>query len=125
MKKPTIVAICLTPFVLCGGCVGVGVLLNVLDPPKASSSSSQPITAPVATTQPTKPSATIAGFNRLQSGMSYDDVLAIVGEPTEEMSRSTIGDNEAVMYRWSNGWGNMTALFQNGQLVTKAQVGLK
>lgn len=123
MKTRTIVGLCLLPFVTCGGCVGLALLVNVLDPPPSVATEQLITTAPVK--QPTKLSATIAGFNRVQPGMSYADVVAIVGEPTEEMSRSAIGENEAVTYRWSNGWGTMTALFQNGLLVTKAQAGLK
>jgi hypothetical protein len=125
MKTQTIVAICSLPFVLCGGCVGLAMLVNVIDPPQQTVTPEQTTKAAPVATQPIKLEATLAGFGRLQSGMTYDEVLAIVGEPTEEMSRSAIGDNEAVMYRWANGWGNMTAMFQNGLLVTKAQAGLK
>ncbi len=130
MKTTTIVALVSIPFVCCGGCLSLGLMLNVLDPPPANQpATNQPAIATQqkaqATPTRTRPSATIEGFNRLAAGMSYAEVLAIIGEPTEEMSRSTIGDDEAVLYRWANGIGSVTVLFHNGRLATKAQAGLR
>lgn len=69
---------------------------------------------------------TMANYNRLRNGMSYRQVIAIVGQPSQEVSRSEIAGYETVMYIWEGSWGaNMNAMFQNGELVQKAQLGLK
>jgi hypothetical protein len=57
--------------------------------------------------------------------MSYQEVVAILGEPGEEISRSDLAGTTMVMYQWSRWNGaNMNAMFQNDALVTKAQFGL-
>jgi hypothetical protein len=71
--------------------------------------------------------ASMEDFNTLQAGMSYSQVCDIVGDQGTEMSRSEIAGYQTIMYSW-NGNGilgaNMTAMFQNGKLVSKAQFGL-
>lgn len=72
------------------------------------------------------PSLTMAGFNRVKSGMTFDQVTAIIGQPSQEMSRTAIGGTETVMYMWEGHLGaNMNATFQDGKLVQKAQFGLQ
>jgi hypothetical protein len=58
--------------------------------------------------------------------MSYQEVVAIIGEPGKEMSSSNVAGYHTVMYGW-NAWtgAGMNAMFQNGKLVTKAQFGLR
>jgi hypothetical protein len=70
---------------------------------------------------------TMANYERLETGMSYDGVVDILGEPGKEMSRNEIADITTVMYMWSGGFvgGNMNAMFQNDRLVSKAQFGLR
>jgi ABC-type uncharacterized transport system permease subunit len=70
---------------------------------------------------------TLAEFNRIQTGMSYSQVVGIIGAPGTEISRSEIGGYLTIMYQWQNeiSLGNMNAMFQNGALVSKAQFGLK
>jgi len=66
-------------------------------------------------------------YNRLQNGMSYEEVSGIIGEPGQESSRVEVpGTPVTVMYSWQNADGsNMNAMFQDDKLVTKAQFGLK
>jgi hypothetical protein len=75
------------------------------------------------------PAVTMANFNRLRMGMSYAQVTAIIGEPSQEMSRVEVAGTETVMYMWEADGitfgGNMNAMFQNGRLVSKAQFGLR
>lgn len=69
---------------------------------------------------------TMANYNRLETGMSYAQAVAILGEPGMEQSRSDIAGYTTVMYTWhATGIANMNAMFQNDRLVSKAQLGLK
>jgi hypothetical protein len=70
---------------------------------------------------------TMAQFNQLRNGMTYDQVIKVLGSRGQEMSRSEIAGIETVMYQWegSSFGGNMNAMFQNGKLIQKAQFGLK
>lgn len=76
---------------------------------------------------------TFAMFNQITTDMTYQQVMAIIGTPGEEMSHNKLPgvpgvmpDIETVMYQWVNGNGsNMNAMFQNGKLIQKAQFGLR
>jgi len=74
----------------------------------------------------TQAGVTLAQYNQLQTGMSEQQVYAILG-PGTEISRSDIGGIVTVMYQWDgDGFGaNMNAMFQNGHLIQKAQFGLE
>lgn len=68
---------------------------------------------------------TMDEFNQIQSGMSYQQTVNIIGFDGTEMSRSELFGIVTVMYSWSNSNGsNMNAMFQNDQLISKAQLGL-
>lgn len=69
---------------------------------------------------------TLANYYRLKTGMTYQQVVQILGREGTEMSSSEIGQISTVMFMWrgqAHG-GNMNAMFQNGQLVSKAQFNL-
>jgi hypothetical protein len=76
---------------------------------------------------------TKAHYDRIQKGMSYRQVVAVIGAEGEEVSRNELEgvpgvmeSVETVMYQWQNGNGsNMNAMFQNDKLMQKAQFGLK
>jgi len=66
-------------------------------------------------------------YLKLQNGMTYEQVVGILGEEGEEMSSNEIGGTRTVMYMWkAKGFGgsNMNAMFQDNALITKAQFGL-
>lgn len=66
-------------------------------------------------------------FSRLEMGMSYREVVEILGKDGTELSRNNIGGFETVLYEWDGkGWGGggMNAMFQNGKLIQKSQLGL-
>ena len=72
------------------------------------------------------PVVTMAKFRQLDTGMSYRKAVAIIGAEGTEMSRSDLPDHTTVMYMWTNTNGsNMNAMFQNSELVMKAQSGLE
>ena len=75
-------------------------------------------------------------YLKIQNGMSYSQVVSIIGAAGEEVTRHKIEGVpgvmepvETVMYQWVNRSGsnmhNMHAVFQNDKLVQKAQVGLE
>lgn len=76
---------------------------------------------------------TMDEYNRIKSEMFYSQVVSIIGEEGEELSRSSIPGVqgfmppiETIMYQWKNSNGsNMNAMFQNNSLINKAQFGLR
>lgn len=73
---------------------------------------------------------TMAGFQKIRTGMEYREVAKILGEEGEEASRNEMGGFVTVMYTWKAKdflitGGNMNAMFQNGRLTSKAQTGLR
>ena len=132
------------------GCLWLALILGCT-PPKENSNSGQnssPATSPTNTattsssparstakTSPTTASTpastagvTMENYNRLKTGMTYAQVVQILGKEGEELSSNEIGGYKTVMYKWDGdaGWGaNMNAMFQNGKLNSKSQFGLK
>lgn len=80
-----------------------------------------------------EPKVTKSEFDRIKNGMSYRDVVNIIGEPGEEISSNRIEgvpgvmeSIDTIMYMWQNpGGSNMNAMFQNDKLMQKSQFGLK
>jgi hypothetical protein len=65
-------------------------------------------------------------YSQIENGMSYQQVVGIIGCGGEETAKNNIGFVETVMYQWINSDGsNMNALFQNDGLIQKAQFGLE
>ncbi len=66
-------------------------------------------------------------FNQIGSGMSYDQVVAIVGGPGKILSQSDLAGYQTIMYMWTGCGGigaNANVMFQNGGEINKAQFGL-
>jgi hypothetical protein len=66
-------------------------------------------------------------FLALHSGMTYREAVKILGCEGDEVSRSDMAGFATVMYAWKGSiWSgaNMNAMFQNDQMITKAQMGL-
>lgn len=99
-------------------------------PDKLPAETSRPVEKP-AKKKVVKPdrTVTLAEFNRIREGMSYKQVVDIIGFKGNVMSESTMMGIRTVMYSWENdelfSIANMNAMFQNGKLVSKAQFGLK
>lgn len=67
-------------------------------------------------------------FDRITTGMTYANVVDIVGKEGEEISRTDIAGFTTIMYAWQNGgfdMGTLTIMIQNGKVVSKSQFGLK
>ena len=64
-------------------------------------------------------------FIKVEMDMSYDDVVAILGDGTE-LSSSEIAGIKTTIYTWDGkGLSNMNVTIQNGVVTGKAQLGLK
>ena len=122
-----------------GALIGIAIIvfIIVVFAPTSSSDTERSIPDDTATTPPSSTSytggfgsasasrVTMANFTRLETGMTYGEVVSILG-PGAELSRSEIAGFETVMYQWDGpSLGNMNAMFQNGALVSKAQFGLR
>jgi hypothetical protein len=70
---------------------------------------------------------TMAQYEKVNTGMTYSEVISILGTPNQELSRAEMAGITTVMYMWEGNsiGGNMNVMFQNGKVVTKAQFGLK
>ena len=69
----------------------------------------------------------MANYSKIKTGMTYEEVVAILGKQGEEMTSNDIAGIKNIMYKWDgdSGFGaNMNAMFQDGKLVSKAQFGL-
>ena len=72
-------------------------------------------------------SIAMAAYDRLSTGMSYEEVEAEVGRTGWEVGRIEVPDGSTtVVYRWFNRNGaTMSATFQDGELIAKTQYGLR
>jgi hypothetical protein len=85
-----------------------------------------------ASSPTTNAGVTMANYNRLQMGMTYAQVVQILGKEGEKLtelgSKETTGD-VVVMYQWDGDGGGpdakMNAFFKNGKLDSKLQFHLK
>jgi len=69
---------------------------------------------------------TLSQFMKIEDGMSYQAIARLLGRDGTELSRSNLGGASTVIYQWQNDdLSNMNAMFQNGQLISKAQFGLR
>ena len=64
-------------------------------------------------------------YKQIQNGMSYTEVVSIIGVEGAEISSFSLAGNESTIYQWKNSNGsNITLTFQNNKLASKIQVGL-
>lgn len=64
-------------------------------------------------------------YNKIQKGMSFNEVVEILGEDYEVSSSASYGDYNSNCYVWQGfGGANITIIFLNGKVFSKAQAGL-
>ncbi|GEM_PF-1881042 len=71
---------------------------------------------------------TLAEYNQIDMGMTYDRVKSIVGSAGEELTRTQIAGYTTFIVVWEGVGGNganANVTFQNGEAIAKAQIGLK
>lgn len=71
--------------------------------------------------------ATMEKFNQVQTGMSYDEVVSIMGSDGELSSESEVEGYKTQIYVWyaMNGYSNMLVIIQDGVVSSKSQNGLE
>lgn len=71
--------------------------------------------------------ATMDKFNQIEIGMTYDEVVDIVGSEGTLMSEAGTGEYKVSIYYWYSVThiANMNVSFENGVVTGKAQVGLE
>lgn len=70
---------------------------------------------------------TLAEYEKLEMGMTYDQAFEVIGTHGRKLSESAIAGHHTVMMSWDGEKGdgsNANAMFQNGRMVSKAQFGL-
>ena len=70
---------------------------------------------------------TMEKFNLIKEGMTYSEVVEILGSEGEVSSSSDMAGYKTVLYTWkgASALSNMNAMFQNDKMISKAQFGLK
>ena len=74
-----------------------------------------------------KDEITLAEFNEVDIGMTYNEVKGILGKHGELSNETSISGYTSKMYTWSNGafGGSVTILFSNEEVSSKSQFLLK
>ncbi len=72
---------------------------------------------------------TLEKFNKIETGMTYEQVVEIIGEEGTVLSESNVLNDEkyhTIMYSWKakNQIANANVTFQGGKVISKAQMGL-
>lgn len=75
----------------------------------------------------TKDYITLEDFNKINNGMSYEEVKNIIGCDGTVASDTQIADNNMVIYYWygKDKISNANFSFQNDKLINKTQIGLE
>lgn len=70
---------------------------------------------------------TLEKFNKIETGMTYQQVVDIAGEEGTLSTESSYGNQSMQVYYWyaSNGISNATVSFMNGKVTAKSQIGLE
>ncbi len=70
---------------------------------------------------------TLEKFNQIENGMTYEEVVSIIGEEGTLSTESSYGNQTMRIYSWyaSDGISNATITFMNGNVKGKSQIGLK
>jgi hypothetical protein len=68
----------------------------------------------------------LSEFEAIKDGMSFDEVVSIVGQPTAMVTSHMVQGVEAKVHIWKAGiLASATMTFQDGRLFSKSQVGLR
>ena len=96
--------------------IGIGAL--------TSSDTNNTVTTETSNVQEDK--VTIEKFNQIETGMTYQQVVDIIGEEGILSTESSYGSQTMKVYGWyaSNGISNATVSFTNNKVTAKSQIGL-
>ncbi len=75
---------------------------------------------------PGSPRVTLASYERVQIGMTYEEVAAVFGGPGVRTAQIKVGGEWLEFYSWKDiGDGHATIVFKNGRVSEKNQNGLR
>lgn len=99
------------------------------DQPSEASPSTAPEPTPPAP-PPNPPTITKAEYDQLQQGMTYEQVVGVIGGEPKSTSESTVMGSVLLTGTWYGGGGSASmefavVVFDNGKLSHKSQTGLK
>jgi len=83
---------------------------------------------PATTSSPTSSGGDLTKeqFSRIKNGMSYKQVVEIIGSEGEEISMSEVGRYKVASYKWAGpGYQMIFGVFTNDKLTSKSQANLK
>lgn len=63
-------------------------------------------------------------YNAIDFGMTYEEVVNLIGEEGENISEVAIGDIVTTIYQWDEGLVNCNVTIQDGEVTAKAQLGI-
>lgn len=103
----------------------IGIIGSISDGNTKENNSSNP------SSQASTPSKEVNGlteekYNAIETGMTYAEVVSIIGEDGINISESEFAGIKTVMYEWKSAesWGNANITFQDGKVINKAQFGV-
>ena len=102
----------------------LGVVIGVSGSENNTNNSSQTST----TIEQKQEKLNLEKFNKIETGMTYAQVVEIIGEEGTVLSESEIANIKTTIYSWygeGSIGANANITFQNGKVTAKAQFGLK
>ena len=93
----------------------------------SSSTTTKDNTKNVTSTNSKSTKMTLEKFNKIKTGMTYKQVVSIIGEDGKLSTESSYGGQTMKIYYWyaSNGISNATVSFMNNKVTAKSQIGLE
>lgn len=96
--------------------------------PSVTKTNSAPVKPIETNASVKKQGLTFANYDRLKTGMTYIEIVEILGAQGRETGRSEMNGNSVVGYRWTQqnkgGLRVISIMMNNDKLISKAQVGL-
>ena len=89
-------------------------------PQPATQSPTTPVPTPAPAPPPPPPEFSLERIGQIKEGMSYDQVLQLVGSPSVALSSQGGG---ALLYKWSQNGANLLCKFEDGKLSRKTVLG--
>jgi outer membrane protein assembly factor BamE (lipoprotein component of BamABCDE complex) len=94
---------------------------------QAATSAAGSSSSTAAATDDKKSPATLAKFKKIKKGMSYEQVVAILGVPHVTIGKKTSGDITVALYGWygTDQFATLVVSLTNGKVGSMSQSGLK
>lgn len=104
--------------------IGIGIIANSGSTNNSSTSTNSSTSSSVVQSNN---AITLEKFSKIQTGMTYQQVVDIVGTEGTLSTESSVGNLTYQIYYWygSDGISNATISFDNGKVSGKSQIGLK